>query len=191
MPPAPVVLWGSVTILVLVGSLRADSDNRRLAQAAIADLPDGMTARIATGLESLPFYSEDLDGPAAPPSVHELRAAVADATAVLVVTPEYNGSIPAVLKNALDWASRPRGAAALVGKPAAVLAASGSPRGALWAREHAQRVLRIAGADVLDDTVGIGSARQAFDDAGRLDDAHAQLVQSLVQALVDRTLVPV
>lgn len=179
-----------MNVLVLLGSLRADSDNLRLAQAAIAALPEGVHGRMAAGLESLPFYSEDLDGPAAPASVRELRATVAEADAILLVTPEYNGSIPAVVKNAIDWASRPRGTAAIAGKPAAVLAASGSPRAALWAREHAQRVLQVAGADVLDDTVGIGSSRQAFDTAGRLGHDDAQSVQALVHALVARSLVP-
>lgn len=179
-----------VNVLVLLGSLRADSDNLRLAQAAIAALPEGVHGRMAAGLESLPFYSEDLDGPAAPASVRELRATVAEADAILLVTPEYNGSIPAVVKNAIDWASRPRGTAAIAGKPAAVLAASGSPRAAQWAREHAQRVLQVAGADVLDDTVGIGSSRQAFDTAGRLGHDDAQAVQALVHALVARSLVP-
>ena len=89
---------------------------------------------------------------------------------MLLVTPEYNGSLSSAVKNAVDWVSRPRGSAAIVGKPAAVLGASGSPRGAQWAREDGVRVLRVAGADVLEDTVGVGSAFQAFVD-GRLSDA--------------------
>ena len=89
---------------------------------------------------------------------------------MLIVTPEYNGSLPSAIKNAVDWTSRPRGVAAIAGKPAAVIAASGSPKGAQWAREDGVKVLKVAGADVIEDTVGIGSSFQAFVD-GRLADA--------------------
>ena len=144
-----------------------------------------------SGLDALPFYSEDLDGAHAPDVVTEFRARVAEAGALLLVTPEYNGALPAVLKNAVDWASRPRGAAVIAGKPAAVLAASGSPRGAQWARENAVRVLRVAGADVLEDSVGIGSAWDAFSDNGFNDPAVADVVYALVDTLVERSLVTV
>ena len=79
------------------------------------------------------------------------REAVAAADALVVATPEYNGSIPGVLKNAIDWASRPRGASALDGKPVAVISVSPSPRGAQWAREDLVKVLRVAGARTLRD----------------------------------------
>lgn len=171
-----------MNVLVLLGSLRADSSNRRLAEAAIAHLPAGAAASIVTGGD-LPFYSEDLDVEPVPAAVADFRAAVEATDAVLVVTPEYNGSLSGVLKNALDWASRPRGNAALAGKPAAVLAASGSPRGAQWAREDAVKVLRVAGADVVEDTVGLGSSWTAFDAEGRLTDLVAD---AAVAELVDR-----
>ncbi len=158
-----------MNVLVLVGSLRTDSLNRRLAEAALDHLPAGVTGTVFEGLADLPHYSQDLDAEPLPRVAADLREAVAAADALLVVTPEYNGSLPSALKNAIDWASRPRGTAAISGTPAAVLAASGSPRGARWAREDAVRVLTVAGAAVLEDTVGVGSAVDALVD-GRLSD---------------------
>ena len=160
-----------MNVLVLVGSLRAGSTNRQLADAAIAHLPVGVDGTVFASLAELPHYSEDLDHDDELPAVaRDLREAVSDADAVLLVTPEYNGSLSSAVKNAVDWVSRPRGAAAIVGKPAAVVAASGAPRGARWAREDGVKVLTVAGAAVLEDTVGVGSAFQAFVD-GRLADA--------------------
>ncbi len=157
-------------VLVLVGSLRAGSTNRQLAGAAVAHLPAGVEATVFERLAELPHYSEELDhDDALPQPARDLREAVADADALLLVTPEYNGSLPGALKNAVDWVSRPRGAAAIAGKPAAVVGASGSPHGAQWAREDGVKVLRVAGAHVLPDTVGVGASFQAFED-GRLAD---------------------
>ncbi len=160
-----------MNVLVLVGSLRAGSTNQLLADAAIAHLPSGVEGTVFAGLADLPHYSEDLDHDDHLPEVaRDLRGAVADADAVMLVTPEYNGSMSSAVKNAVDWASRPRGAAAIAGKPAAVIAATGAPRAAQWAREDGVKVLKVAGADVLEDTVGVGSSFQAFVD-GRLSDA--------------------
>jgi NAD(P)H-dependent FMN reductase len=161
-----------VNLLVLVGSLRAGSTNRQLAEAAVAHLPSGVAATVFERLGELPHYSEELDhDDVLPELARDLREAVADADALLLVTPEYNGSLPSALKNAVDWVSRPRGAAAIAGTPAAVVGASGSPRGAQWAREDGVRVLRVAGAHVLPDTVGVGASFQAFED-GRLADSR-------------------
>ena len=130
----------------------------------------GVEATVFEQLAELPHYSEELDHDDALPQVaRDLREAVADHDAVLLVTPEYNGSLPSALKNAVDWASRPRGASSIAGKPAAVVGASGSPRAAQWAREDGVRVLTVAGAEVIEDTVGVGSAFQAFEE-GRLSD---------------------
>lgn len=175
-----------MNVLVLVGSLRAGSTNAQLADAAIAHLPAGVDGTVFTRLADLPHYSEDLDHDDALPEVaRDLREAVADADAVLLVSPEYNGSLPGVLKNAVDWVSRPRGAAAIVGKPAAVIGASGSPRAAQWAREDGIKVLKVAGATPLEDTVGVGSAFQAFADGRLADDELDAQLRSLVTRLVD------
>ncbi len=160
-----------MNVLVLVGSLRAGSTNRQLADAAVAHLPQGVEATVFERLADLPHYSEELDHDDELPQVaRDLREAVAESDAVLLVTPEYNGSLPSTVKNAVDWASRPRGASSIAGKPAAVVGASGSPNAAKWAREDGVKVLRVAGAVVIEDTVGIGSSFQAFQD-GRLTDA--------------------
>ena len=100
----------SVTIAAIAGSLRADSHSRALLKAAAHDLPPDIRLALWDGLAHVPPYSEDLEAGPAPAGVAALRALIAGAGAVLIVTPEYNGSIPGQLKNALDWASRPRGA---------------------------------------------------------------------------------
>ncbi len=110
-------------VLVLLGSLRAGSINRQLAELAVESAPDGVSLQLFDRLGELPYYNEDIDNDDVPESVVALRAAAADADAALVVTPEYNGSIPGVLKNAIDWLSRPFGDSALKGKPAAVIGA--------------------------------------------------------------------
>jgi NAD(P)H-dependent FMN reductase len=102
------------------------------------------------GLEDLPFYNEDLDTPKPPPAVAALRAAAAAADAALVVTPEYNGTIPGVLKNAIDWLSRPFGASALQGKPLAVIGAALGRYGGAWAHAETRKSFGIAGPRVLE-----------------------------------------
>ena len=172
-----------MNVLVLVGSLRAGSTNQQLADAAIAHLPSGVDGTVFARLADLPHYSEDLDHDDTLPQVaRDLREAVADSDAVLLVSPEYNGSLSSAVKNAVDWASRPRGAASITGKPAAVIAATGAPRAAQWAREDGVKVLKVAGAEVIEDTVGVGSSFQAFVD-GRLADAS---LDTELRALVTR-----
>lgn len=142
-------------IVVLLGSLRAESVNRRIAEALRDRAPAGLTVEIAERLDELPFYNEDLDQPQLDlhPAVVSLRATVAGADAVLAVTPEYNGSMPAVLKNAIDWLSRPYGEGAIVGKPFGVVGTTPTPYGGQWAHEHAVRSATIAGARVVEDVV--------------------------------------
>lgn len=137
-------------VLVLVGSLRTDSLNRRIAETLQAQAPAGVTVEIAEGLGEVPFYNEDLDGEQVPAAAAALRAQVAAADRVLAVTPEYNGTMPAVLNNAIDWLSRPYGAGAITGKPFAVVGATPTPYGGKWAHEHARRSAGIAGAVVLE-----------------------------------------
>ena len=138
-------------IAVLVGSLRADSLNRRLAEILKTEAPEGVELDIIDGLGRIPFYNEDLDGAAAPEAAVALRERVASADRVLAVTPEYNGTMPAVLNNAIDWLSRPYGAGALVGKPFGVIGATPTPYGGKWAHADTARSAGIAGAVVLAD----------------------------------------
>ena len=138
------------TILTLVGSLRAASVNRQLAELAAASAPGGVTLTIYEGLDELPFYNEDLDAENPPAAVVALRAAAAKADGALVVTPEYNGTIPAVLKNAIDWLSRPWGAGDLKGKPVAVIGSAAGRYGGAWAHDETRKSLGIAGPRVVE-----------------------------------------
>ena len=139
-------------ILALVGSLRADSYNRQLAEAAVKHAPDGIDVEIFEGLAEVPLYNEDLDRPAdAPGPAQALRDAVQRADALLLVTPEYNGTIPAGLKNVIDWTSRPFQSGAIVDKPVAVVGTAHGRYGGVWAHEDTRKAARIAGGRVLDD----------------------------------------
>ncbi|OBH53635.1 NAD(P)H-dependent oxidoreductase [Mycobacterium sp. E2479] len=145
----------AIKILALVGSLRAASINRQIAELAVAVAADDVTVTIFEGLGQLPFYNEEIDpamNAGAPPlgPVAALRAAAADADAALVVTPEYNGSYPAVIKNAIDWLSRPFGDSALKGKPLAVIGGSFGQYGGVWAHDDTRKSFGIAGARVAE-----------------------------------------
>ncbi len=144
-----------IKVLALVGSLRAASINRQIAELAAAVAPDDVSVTVYDGLGELPFYNEDIDDAMttdAPPlaPVAALRAAAAGADAALVVTPEYNGSIPAVVKNAIDWLSRPYGDGALKGKPLAVIGGGFGRYGGVWAHDETRKSFGIAGARVVD-----------------------------------------
>ena len=138
-------------ILALVGSLRSGSDNRRLAEAAVKLAPNGVSVEIFDGLGDVALYNEDIDLPGVVAAADRLRAEVQSADALLLVTPEYNGTMSAALKNAIDWISRPFGAGVISGKPVAVMGTSHGQYGGVWAHDDARKAARIAGANVLDD----------------------------------------
>jgi len=140
-----------VKILALVGSLRAASINRQLAELAAETAPEGVAVTVFQRLGDLPFYNEDIDNENVPASVVALREAAGEADAALVVTPEYNGSIPGVLKNAIDWLSRPFGNSALKGKPAAVIGGSFGQYGGVWAHDETRKSFGIAGPRIVED----------------------------------------
>ena len=176
-------------ILGISGSLRAGSHNRALLAAAAADLPPGVELHEWRGLETLPAYSEDVDGRLAPPSVRALRRALAEADAVLIATPEYNHSIPGALKNALDWASRPHPDNALLAKPVAVVGASTGVFGAIWAQAELRKVLKAIGADVVDTALPVPAAATAFTTEGRLRDRHlTAALRDIIDELAARSL---
>jgi len=145
-------------VAVLVGSLRADSLNRKLAEILRDEAPAGVTLDIVEGLDQVPFYNEDIDGDDAPATAVALRERVRGADRVLAVTPEYNGTMPAVLNNAIDWLSRPYGAGAVVGKPFGVIGATPTPYGGKWAHGDTARSAGIAGAIVVEDVTVSQSA---------------------------------
>lgn len=138
-------------VLALVGSLRAGSHNRQLAEAAVRHAPPGIEVGIFGGLADVPFYNEDIDAAGLVPAADALRAAVGAADALLLFSPEYNGTMPALLKNAIDWLSRPFGAGAISGKPVAVVGAAFGAYGGVWAHDDVRKSAGIAGGLVLDE----------------------------------------
>jgi chromate reductase, NAD(P)H dehydrogenase (quinone) len=174
-------------ILGISGSLRRDSHNTRLLRAAASALPPEVELVTYDGLRELPPYDADLDTEPANPEVARLRREIAAADGVLIATPEFNGSIPGVLKNALDWASRPFPGSSLSGKPVAVMGASTGLFGAAWAQADVRKVLGVIGADVIDSELPIGQADGAFDQDGRLLDGDQRtLLADLVTVLAER-----
>jgi len=148
-------------ILGLSGSLRRDSHNARLLAGAGTLLGSEAELVVFDELGAIPPYSED-DEHDTPPAVAALKAAIADADAVLVATPEYNASIPGVLKNALDWVSRPIAETPLRGKPAAVIGASTGLFGAVWAQAETRKVLSTIGARVVDRELPVAQADESL-----------------------------
>jgi len=171
----------NIKVLALVGSLRAASVNRQIAELAAEVAPDGVTVTVFEGLGELPFYNEEID-PAVGAKVEEpapvaaLRAAAADADAALVVTPEYNGSVPAVVKNAVDWLSRPFGSGALKGKPLAVVGGALGQYGGVWAHDDARKSFGIAGARVVE-ALKLSVPFQTLE--GKAPAEHAELVANV------------
>ncbi len=162
------------SVLVLVGSLRAGSTNRQLAEAAVAVAPEGLALSIFEGHGALPLYNEDADIEGElPDAVVEYRAAVAAADAVLVVTPEHNGTIPANLKNAIDWSSRPFGSSSISAKPLAVIGTSFAQFGGIWAQDEARKAYGIAGARVIEaTTLAVPNSVVRFAETHPKDDAE-------------------
>jgi chromate reductase len=158
-------------ILAVSGSLRESSFNTSLLRAALEAAPDGVELELWEGLGELPFYDEDLEADV-PESVRRLRDDWAAADAILFSTPEYNGSVPGGLKNAIDWASRPRLEAVLRNKPVAVVGASTGQFGALWAQQDLKRILGVAGARVVGTEIPVSRAQERFDNEGQLLDGE-------------------
>ncbi|MDN3266833.1 NADPH-dependent FMN reductase [Streptomyces sp. MA15] len=181
----------SVRILALVGSLRAGSHNRQLAEAAVKLAPAGVEIALHEGLAEIPFYNEDIDVEGGvPAAAARLREAAAGADALLLFTPEYNGTIPAVLKNAIDWLSRPFGAGAIGGKPVVVVGTAFGQYGGVWAQDEARKAVGIAGGKVVEDIkLSIPGSVTRFAETHPADDSEVaeQLAEVLnrLHALVD------
>lgn len=152
-------------VLVLVGSQR-DGFNAALARTAISALQGQAEVTTFDRLPELPHYHEGIDADGVSPIVDEFRQAVADADAVLMVTPEYNGGPSSLIKNALDVASRPYGAAAINGKPVAVIGATPSPGATQGARAGLITGLGRAQAVAVEPSVGIANAHEALGENG-------------------------
>ena len=176
-----------VRILGIAGSLRRQSYNRALLRAATQITPEGATVDVFE-IDGIPPFSED-DEQEPPAKVVELKRRIRESDAVLFVTPEYNYSIPGVLKNAIDWASRPYGDSAWSGKPAAVMGASTGSIGTARAQYHLRQVMVFLNMFPLNQPeVMVGGADERFDTVGNLtDDETREYVGRLVQSLVDWT----
>lgn len=172
-------------ILAISGSLRRDSHNTALLRAAVELLPPAVEVVRYENLAAIPPFNED-EVAQRPAAAQHFWDAVADADGVLISTPEYNSSIPGVLKNALDWLSRPLMDSPLRGKPAAVIGASTGMFGAVWSQAETRKVLGAIGARVIDRELPVPSAHEQFDEAGHLSDSEieAALTASLT-ALVE------
>jgi NAD(P)H-dependent FMN reductase len=176
-----------IKMLVLLGSLRVASVNRQLAELAVETAPDGVSLQLFDRLGELPFYNEDIDNADVAEPVAALRSAAADADAALVVTPEYNGSIPGVLKNAIDWLSRPYGDSALKDKPLGVVGAALGQYGGVWAHDETRKSFRIAGPRVVEDlklsvptnTFNGNHPRENAEVAGQLRDVVGKLAAEI------------
>src|SRR5215207_9097663 len=171
-------------LLAISGSLRADSHNTRLLRIAAEEAPVGVDIDIYDELATIPPYDADNDTGFGPTPVRELRELIAKADGLIFATPEYNSSIPGVLKNALDWASRPRATTPLAGKPAAVMGATTGHFGAVWAQAELRKVLGSTGARVVDAEVSLALADDAFDSDGALrDERTAEAIRDLTAAV--------
>jgi chromate reductase len=173
-----------VHILGIAGSLRQRSYNRAALRAAEQLVPDGATLEVFD-LDGIPLYNQDLND-APPQRVQELKARVRAADALLFVTPEYNFSIPGVLKNAIDWASRANGENAWAGKPVAVMGASTGLMGTSRAQYHLRQVFVFLDMHPVNKPeVMIAKAAEKFDAELNLTDPQARdLVAKLLHALV-------
>ncbi len=183
-------------ILAVSGSLRDQSYNSALARAAVELAPEGVDVELFDRLGEIPHYDADIDveGEEGPDAVRELRDRISGADALLFVTPEYNGSMSGVLKNAIDWASRPPGGgASLWGKTAAVAGATTGQYGALWAQQDLRRVLGIAGARVIEGDLPVARAQNVFsEDGGLRDPLLTERLRKHVESLVhEAAAVPV
>lgn len=172
-------------VLGISGSLRVGSFNRRLLEAATEALPDAdwTIARI----RGIPPYDADLEAQGLPPAVDRLKAAIEAADAIVIATPEYNHSIPGILKNAIDWASRPAMRSPFVGKPVLMLAASPGRGGARRALDHLRQVLESMKAEPLATEVSVANVRERIA-AGEPDaDLRATLRSAVDELPIKRT----
>jgi chromate reductase len=174
-------------VLGISGSLRRGSHNTHLLRLAGEMFERrGVEFELYDALKQVPPYDEDDDRDPVTAAAAHIRAAVAQADAVLFSTPEYNHSIPGQLKNAVDWLSRPVGKGALSGKPVAVIGASTGMFGAVWAQAELRKVLGASAARVVEGEVPVGHAHTRFESDGSLNDANlAERIQAVVDDLIE------
>lgn len=172
-------------IAVIVGSIRRDSINRKLAEA-LAKLAKPKAEFAILKIDDLPLFSQDLEL-SPPASVTRLKSEIEAADGVLIVTPEYNRSIPGVLKNAIDWASRPYGKNSFNGKPTAGIGTSMGSVGTAAAQQHLRSILAYLNVELMGQPEGYIAYKQGLvDDAGNItDDGTRKFLQGYVDAFAD------
>jgi chromate reductase, NAD(P)H dehydrogenase (quinone) len=178
-----------IRVLGIAGSLRRESYNRRLLEAARGLAPEAMTIEIFD-LTPIPLYNGDFDtGGTRPEAVLHLKRAIAESDALLIATPEYNHSVPGVLQNAIDWASRPGGKSPFVGKPAALMGASPGAIGTARAQQQLKLVLLSTLAAVMPHPgVAVGNVGEKINPAGELiHEPTRQFLRSFLQDLWEWT----
>ncbi len=176
-------------ILVLSGSTRRGSLNTALARLVV-DVRASDEVRLVTRLDAVPFYDGDLEARTTPHPVAELRNAVAASDVLVLVTPEYNGGVPGVLKNAVDWLSRPHRESVLEGKPTLVLSASPSRFGGVRAAEQLRAVLGYTGAAPMPDGLSLARAHERFAADGSADEQLGAELGDLLHRALDGAHVP-
>ena len=177
----------TIRVLGISGSLRRDSWNTLLLRAAQKLAPAGMTIEIAS-IRELPFYDGDVEAAGMPEAVAAFRAQIKAADALLIASPEYNASVSGVLKNAIDWASRPP-AQPLDGKPIAVFGTSPGATGTIRGQAHLRQILaNVNGLVLVQPVVAVGNAPQRLDaDATITDEATRKFVETMLAKLADWT----
>jgi chromate reductase len=172
-------------IVVIVGSLRKESFNRKLAKALVEIAPSSLRLEIVE-IGDLPLYNQDYEASGAPPAYTKFRERVRSADGVLFVTAEYNRSVPGVLKNAIDVGSRPYGKSVWSGKPAAIVSASPGMIGGFGANHHLRQSLVFLDMPAMQQPEAyIGGADKLFDESGKLmDDSTRQFLGKYMQAYV-------
>ena len=169
-----------VNVAVIVGSNRRDSINRKLARALVK-LADGKLAANFVQIDDLPMYNQDLESPL-PANVARFKASVEEASALLFVSPEHNRSIPAVLKNAIDWGTRPHGRNSWAGKAVAIIGTSPGTVGTAIAQQHLRHVLGALGTLVMGGEAYLTFKPELIDAADAVTDAGTRrFLQSFVE----------
>jgi len=176
-----------IIILGFAGSLRKDSYNKALLRVAIELVPKSAKLEIID-LEGIPPFNQDLEN-RMPEKVKEFKAKIKVADAILIATPEHNYSIPGVLKNAIDWASRPPGDNSFEGKPVAIMSASPGTLGGARAQYHLRQVLVSLNMHAINrPEVIVASADKKIDEKGKLaDEKTRKKIRQLLENLVDWT----
>lgn len=170
------------TVAVLVGSLRKESINRKVALALAELAPSNLQLHIVE-IGDLALYNEDIDSPIPPAAYSTFRQQVSSSDAVLFVTPEYNRSVPAALKNAIDVGSRPYGQGVWSGKPGAVISVSPGAIGGFGANHHLRQSLVFLNVPCMQQPEAyLGGAGNAFDEAGNVSEKTRPFLQAFIDA---------